>query len=88
MGVRQKYDNHRIEYFESHLGRDRMLLGTRWHGVVERLSIRRLVAERWILDSLCAICWHLRDGLLGDDRTDGDKSFESAFKTSKPGSVG
>ena len=65
-----------------------MLLGAGWFGVVERPSIRRLVAERWVLDSLRAICRHLWDGLPGDDRSNGDKSFESAFKTSKPTRLG
>jgi hypothetical protein len=88
LSVRQKYDNHRIEYSKGDLGRNRMLLGGRWRGACERSSLWRLVTEGRIVDCLRFIHWHLWHGLLGDGRTNGDKSFESAFKTTKPASMG
>jgi hypothetical protein len=65
-----------------------MLLGGRRCGAFERPSLWRLVAEGRIVDCLRAIHWHLWDGLLGDDRTNGGKSLESAFQTSKPARMG
>jgi hypothetical protein len=65
-----------------------MLLDARRFGIVERPSIRRLVAEDRVLDRLRAFCGNLWNGLLGDDRTIGNKSFESESKTSNPAGMG